>query len=128
MVIQARGRLLLRVSWLRNWEPAVISLDDYLRGNQKPYAEQLDYEALRTDIVARSTKVVIEGVCALKVLAVINVRPDYHIFIKRLNGIAGWEYADHLQGKSKPPKSKLTREVLQYYREFKPFEVCNVML
>jgi len=90
--------------------------------------EQLICEVLRSDVLASASKVIMEGVLALKILEKIGVRHDYHIFIKRLNGFIGWELGQYLEEGVKPPKSKLVREVVQYYRECKPFEVCNLEL
>ena len=90
--------------------------------------EQLDYEALRNDILASDSKIVIEGVCALKVLAKIKVRYDYHVFIKRYNGAFGWEFERFLGEKAEPPKDKFWQEIVQYYRKYKPFDMCDLCL
>lgn len=89
-------------------EADVISLDDYLLGNGKPYWDQIDYESLLSKIKASGPRLVIEGVCALKILAKIKVRHDYLVFAKLVNGSFGWEYSFYLGERSKLPKSKLT--------------------
>jgi hypothetical protein len=108
----------------------VVAFDDdkYLPRDGRPYLEQLNYEALRNDIMASSTGIIIEGICALKVLAAINARHDFHIFIKRYNGFLGWDFERFLGEKTKPPHDKLWQEIVEYYKEFKPFEVCKLVL
>jgi Cdc6-like AAA superfamily ATPase len=102
-----------------------ISFDDFLLENGAPYCEQIKYEALRREILGHP-KLIIEGVCALKILSKIDVFFDCHIFIKQLNGIIGWEMGDYLTvPQRREPKSKLTKEVVKYYRDFKPFENPN---
>ncbi len=106
----------------------LISLDCFLNGDRSiPYWDQIKYDSLQGAISA-SPKVIIEGVCALKVLAKIGVRPDYHIFKKRLAGAIGWEVGGFLPQSVKPPRSALWREIIQYYREYKPFEICDCTL
>jgi hypothetical protein len=107
---------------------SIISLDDYLLENGAVYWEQIKYDSLHSAILASGPKVIIEGVCALKILEHIKVSRDYHIFIKLINGFAGWEYSYYLNEKAKPPKSKLMQDIVEYYKEFKPFEVCDLFL
>jgi hypothetical protein len=108
----------------------VISFDDskYLPGDGRLYLEQLNYDVLKNDILSCGSKIIIEGLFALKVLGKICVSYDYHIFMKLFNGICGWEYEYYLGEKSKIPKSKLTKEVVQYYKDYRPFDVCNLVL
>jgi adenylate kinase family enzyme len=102
-----------------------ISFDDFLLENGAPYCQQIRYQAFQKEILAYP-KVIVEGVCALKILSKINVRFDCHIFIKLFNGILGWEMGDYLSRvPRKEPKSKLTKEVIKYYQEFRPFENPN---
>ena len=106
----------------------VIAFDDFLLGNTDPYCEQMDYVALRSKISTGRQKVILEGVCALKVLAKIGVHHDYLIFMKRYCDSLGWEYGHWLAGKEELPQGKLQKEILQYYEEFRPFKICNVEL
>jgi hypothetical protein len=66
-----------------------------------------------------------EGVCALMVLAKIEVRYDFHIFMKRFNGFIGWDFGHYLNPKIKLPRSKLDAEVVGYYPKHKPFYICD---
>ena len=102
----------------------VISLDEYLCEDGRPYCDQIDYESLQRDISASVQKVVIEGVCMLKILAKINVSYDYHIFTKRIMFDKS-AYDEYLDERIPLPKSKLARDIVQYYREFKPFDKCH---
>jgi len=102
----------------------VISLDEYLSGDGRPYWEQIDYESLKNDILSGGKKVVIEGICALKVLGKISVGHDHHIFTKRAM-FGKPAYDEYLDERIPLPKSKTARDVVLYYREFKPFDRCN---
>jgi hypothetical protein len=106
----------------------LISLDDdkYLPGDGRPYLEQLDFKALQGDILKSGPKVIIEGVLALKVLDRIALQHDYHIFMKRLDGCLGWRFGEYSDERVKPPKDPFWREIVQYYKEWKPFDRCNV--
>jgi hypothetical protein len=109
----------------------VISFDDYLPtvlDGERSYFEKLDYGALKNDILANASKTIVEGVLAVKVLDKIGVRCDYHIFIKAYNGFIGWDIGQYLEERAKLPKSKLAREVVQYYKEYKPFVKCDYEL
>jgi hypothetical protein len=102
-----------------------ISFDDFLLENGAPYCEQIRYEVLQK-VVLDNPKIIIEGVCAIKILAKIGLQFDCHIFIQLFNGALGWELGDYLQSPTrKEPKSKLTKEVVKYYQDFKPFENSN---
>ena len=110
----------------------VISFDDYLpgdfEGEPKPYVDQIGYDALQKEILASEEKIVIEGVLALKVLAKLNVRQDYHIFMKRYDGDIGWVFGQYLGERSRPPRDKFWQEIVEYYKELKPFDICNLLL
>ena len=99
-----------------------ISLDCFLEKNGAPYCEQIKYEILQK-VISKNPRIIIEGVCALKILAKIDMVYDCHIFIQRFNGLLGWEFGDYLTPAfRKRLKSKLAIEVVKYYEEFKPFE------
>lgn len=88
--------------------------------------EKLNYDALQSAISAKDTRVVIEGVLALKILDRIGVKYDYLIFLKRFDGFLGWRFGEYLKAGVKPPKDPFWREIVQYYREWKPFDRCDV--
>jgi len=106
----------------------VVSLDDHLLENGDVYWSQIKYEELASAIVSAEPRAIIEGVCVLKVLGRINVSHDYHIFVKRYNGCLGWEYEQYLNVRAKLPRSTLSRDIVEYYRAYKPFNVCNLVV
>ena len=106
----------------------VIHLDEFIPGNHAVYWEQINYESLRSKIMSGGAKIIIEGVCILTILAQIKVRHDFHIFVELRNGFVGWEYGYYLSEKAKPPKSKLMQDIVKYYKEFRPFETCDLFL
>jgi hypothetical protein len=102
----------------------VISLDDYLCEPGRPYCDQIDYESLRSDILSSAGKLIIEGVCMLKVLTKINVCFDFHIFTKRV--VFGESaYEKYLLERTPLPKYGMASDIVPYYREFKPFDKCH---
>lgn len=109
-------------------DASVISMDDFLLGNGGIYWEQIDYEALRRRIASCGRKVILEGVCALKIIARIGLPYDYHIFLKTIDEYEGWECEIYLDGGEEPPQNGLIGELIQYYRELKPYDVCNLVL
>jgi hypothetical protein len=80
---------------------------------------------LRRDILQAGPRVIVEGVLALKILDKIGLRQDYHIFIKRFDGFFGWRFGEYLEKGVKPPKAKFWQEIVQYYKECKPFDICT---
>ncbi len=69
-------------------------------------------------------QVVIEGVCMLKVLAKIDVSYNYHIFVRRIM-FGRWCYEEYMDEQIPLPNSILARDIVQYYREYKPFDRCH---
>jgi len=124
---QGAGKTTLAKQIAKVLEAEVISLDDYLLMDGRSYWEQIDYGLLLSKLSSSGPRVVVEGVCALKILAKIKIRHDYLVFAKLVNGSFGWEYNSYLGETAKPPKSKLARDIVHYYREFRPFEVCDLV-
>jgi hypothetical protein len=125
---QGAGKTTLANEIAEELNASVISLDEFLLGNHDDYWKQINYDSLRSKIMSSGAKIIIEGVCILKILAQIQVRHDYHIFVELRNGFVGWEYGHYLSEKSKPPRSKLMQDIIAYYREFRPFESCDLFL
>ena len=105
-------------------EARVVSLDEFLPGDGRPYCDQIDYESLKKDILSGDKKIVIEGLCMLKVLSKLNVDYDYHILTRRVM-FGKPAYDEYLDQGIPLPKSKTARDIVLYYREFKPFDKCN---
>ncbi len=78
--------------------------------------------------MASGPRIIVEGVLALKVLKRIGVQYDFHIFIKCVKDSLGWEMGLYLDERTKPFRSKFRQEIIQYYREYKPFDVCDYEL
>jgi len=75
--------------------------------------------------------VVIEGVCVLKVIGKMGVQFDYHIFTKLVNDdntFNQWDYEEYLNEEVPLPSRGLRRHIAAYYREFRPFEHCNLVI
>ena len=125
------GKTTLAKEMVNDLKAKRISFDDYLPkvlGDERPYLEKLDCKSLQNEILASGPRVIAEGVLALKVLKKIGVRYDFHIFMKRVKDSLGWEIGLYLDERTKPPKSKFWQEIVLYYREYKPFEICNYEL
>ena len=122
------GKTTLAIEMAETLRAKVISFDDYLPNDledKRPYAEKLNCEALRRDILQAGSKVIVEGVLALKILDKIGVQHDYLIFIKRFDGFLGWRFGEFLESNIRPPRDKFWQEIVQYYKERKPFDACN---
>lgn len=125
------GKTTLAKEMAETLRAKTISFDDYLPDDlddKRPYAEKLNYESLRRDILQAGSRIIVEGVLALKVLKKIGVQYDSHIFIKCVRDSLGWEMGLYLDERTKPFGSKLRQEIIQYYREYKPFDVCDYEL
>src|SRR5580704_50031 len=103
---------------------SIVSVDQYLLENGAPYLDQIRWDELKADVLAKSPTVVIEGLCMLSVMARIQIPYDYHIFVKRFQN-AHWENEHWLETRAKEPKSKTTRDLVNYYKACKPFEFYN---
>ena len=104
-----------------------FSFDDYLCQDGRPYLDQVKYQELAQDVAANGNNsvIIIEGVCLLKVLAKIGFHHDFLIFSKAfIHGRR--EFDDYTNPRVPLPKSKLRREIIEYYRECKPWTVCNL--
>jgi hypothetical protein len=122
------GKTTLANKMAAAFEAKVVSLDDYLVGDRGiPYCNQINSPSLRGEILASGPKLIIEGVCVLKILAEISVHHDYHIFIKRYDGCIGWTFGQYLMEKAKPPRDRLWREIVQYYKDYKPFDASDLV-
>ena len=125
------GKTTLATEMASELDARRVSFDDYLPdvlGDQRPYFEKLNYKALRGEILASDARIIVEGVLALRVLKQIGVQHDFHIFIKCVKDSLGWEMGLYLDEKAKPFRSKFRQEIIQYYREYKPFDVCDCEL
>lgn len=104
----------------------VISLDDFLLGNGAAYLAQVDQQSLRARVNSASQRpLIFEGVLLLQVLDMISIRPDCLVFTKAVFE-GTWQYEQYLRPGKPLPKSKLTREIAEYYRTWRPFDKAAV--
>jgi len=123
------GKTTLSEIMARQISAKVISLDKYIPGNGSAHIEQIDCARLSLDILSAADDrvAIIEGVCILQIMSKIEVGQDYHIFLKFMNGCLDWELGEWLKRLSPLPKSKLRREVVQYYKAYRPYETCDTI-
>ena len=122
----------------------VINLDSMLDRNRGSYVDFIDIDALR--LAAEGKKVVIEGVCLLRVLERAELDPDLLIYVKR-NRHQLWADEDEL-GLNEPLEAHLERlrqfsamlrglekpesglglgeEIIRYHHEFRPHERADI--
>lgn len=77
-----------------------MSVDDYLNKKSGKYFDFLNIEKLKRDIISiidEGKNLVIEGVILHKVLNVLDIKPDYCIYIT--NGIWIYDWIEEHQGK-----------------------------
>lgn len=98
-----------------------IELDEFLSGNGAPFLEQLDKEKLVGHIESSANfPIILDGVLMLDVLDAIHKKADHLVFGKRL-GPEGREIDRYLPATADLPRSKLTREIVIYYRHRSPW-------
>jgi hypothetical protein len=103
-----------------------FSLDDYLCEDGRPYLDQIKYGELTRDIAGTgNVPMIVEGVCLLKALAKIGFQHDFLIFSKMfMNGHR--DFDDYSNPRIRLPKSRLRREIVEYYRECRPETLSNL--
>ena len=80
---------------------SVIHLDEYIDENQGAYVEFMRSTELQRAILEtkkRSYCVLVEGICVLQVLEVIDLKPDCRIYIKKLRWGHYWNYGKIYEG------------------------------
>jgi len=106
----------------------VLDMDSYLESSHddRPYLEKLDLDKARQDITSSaSVPKIIVGVLLLDVLAKLGIKQDLLVFAKLIdNGF--WPYQHYVGQRARIPKSRLTREVAEYYNREKPWERANL--
>jgi hypothetical protein len=113
----------------------VVSIDDNLNagkpGDELAYWDRVDYPRLTSEVTREGERIVLDGRCALKVLARMDLQFDYHIFTKLIkddNTHNQWEPEEYLNERMRLPKSRDLRDTVVYYREYKPFERCDLII
>lgn len=77
------GKTTLAKSLAEQLDIPLISLDDYLDKNRGGYLDHLRYEELKRAFHAES-QCIIEGVCLLQALDIVNVAIDALVYVKRM--------------------------------------------
>ena len=112
----------------------IISLDDHflkvggvrMTGSKLLYWEDLNYSDLAAEISACSGKVVIEGLCMLKVMEKLHLPHDYHIFVRLKQSAIHWIPGTwEISPRAKEPVDSNWKSLFRYYRERKPYTVCS---
>ena len=103
---------------------SIVSLDDYIQGDGKPYMDQLQLAAVERAIDACNGNAIVEGVHLLEALNALGLKPNHLIFCKAIvNG--EWQFSP-LQ--SITPKARLASTVIAYYRAYQPWLQADLVL
>jgi hypothetical protein len=127
----------------------VVSTDDFLVGDGR-YIDGLRLDDLREAIERHPLQVVVEGCCVLEVLARVGMRPDLHIYVRRINSAGLWEDkevatgddADHqmevlreineavrrLSGDPNAQGHRLDAELIAYHAQYRPFQTADLVV
>lgn len=107
----------------------VVHLDCFLLGNGNSYLEQLDYSKLARSLACKHDRcLIVEGVCLLSALKRVGFEIDFLIFCKKYD-FGRWQYDGLESGTGKTLISdRRAKEVEKYYREFRPFAICNEVI
>lgn len=120
----------------------VIHLDDLLRKRQGTYLRALRLSRLRT-LIARSLSIIVEGVCLLKALDRLRLKPDFIIYVRRVNR-GRWldedelvpvnELEAHLAGLRGEVRMfggsgdlGISEEIIRYHSEYRPHAKAHVV-
>lgn len=69
----------------------VIELDQFLNKNQGGYVQHIQYERLRNAFAhASHPRVLVEGICILKVLQRLRISPNIQVYMKKLSAEETW--------------------------------------
>lgn len=120
----------------------VVALDDFVRAPAAPYPDMLDMAALKATLAAASYCIV-EGVLMLDVLERMHIRPTVHVYVRRwtdgnrLEAPDYWELSpDEVIAQEEgicaligagPDEAVLGRELAYYHRQFRPFDVADIV-
>lgn len=123
-----------------------IDIDNYLDKNHGGYLQYLDYKSLETDL-AKANGFVLEGVCLLAVIEIIDTKLDTLIYIKRMAhglwanerecNISGdvnefieseRDVVNLISGSSDNEESLgLAEEVIRYHDKYRPHEKVDII-
>ena len=122
----------------------VVCLDDFLDKNKGTFVDHINTASVRSAV--RGRKVIVEGVCLLRVLSDAGLEPDLLIYVKRFhNRIWADEfwlgldqdlevYLEKLRisvaafsDEDEPvPREDLATDVIRYHHEYRPHQRANL--
>ncbi len=115
----------------------VISIDDFVEQHQQAYFSSIQWERLIASIetLRSSTQfLILDGVSLVKVLERLAMKPDYLIYVRRVNEFGDWS-DDWLCEEDRdlnatlaridrmekvPGTGNLDREIAEYHNKYKP--------
>jgi hypothetical protein len=122
----------------------VVSIDDFLDRNKGTYVDHIELNRLGEALQGRNA--IVEGVCLLKVLSLIGLKPDLSIYVQRIrNGI--WDDEDWLgldrdldehleririaatafsEDGEDVPLADMSTEVIRYHHEYRPHDSADL--
>jgi hypothetical protein len=152
------GKTTLSDSLAPTLDCAVLHLDDFVEKNRGGFLDFFDFEKLGAEIQTGTDQydcLIIEGVCVLEVLNHVGVKPDLHIYIKKLKLGFLWHDEDGIYGDAdsfeekiiveeernrkwseimKEPATEdeiavsgLRRDIISYHWSFRPDERADVV-
>ena len=90
-----------------------LDSDRYLEKNKGQYVKFISYDTLKEDItklLENRKNIVIEGICILKILNIIGIKPSIKIYIKRMSKDGHFWYDEKLFDYSKSPDEIIEQE------------------
>jgi hypothetical protein len=114
-----------------------VDLDCFLIAKQDKFFDALRLDEVKAAVVAPGRRVVMTGICLLRVLEAAGVRPDVLIYVKRMRKW-GWADEDELEGNEiEQIASSLgvdiqewpfQVEVRNYHRTYRPQDRAAIVL
>jgi adenylate kinase family enzyme len=114
-----------------------VDLDCFLIAKQDKFFDALRLDAVKAAVVASGRRVIMTGICLLRVLEAAGVRPDVLIYVKRMRKW-GWADEDELEGdeiehfalslKVGIEEWPFQVEVRDYHRAYRPQDRATIVL
>ena len=90
-----------------------LDSDRYLEKNKGKYVNYIFYDILKKDItelLEKQKSIVIEGICILQILEIIEIKPNIKIYVKRMSKDGNFWYDAKLFNYSKSPDEIIKQE------------------
>ncbi|MGI0011097.1 MAG: hypothetical protein ACREAE_06840 [Nitrosopumilaceae archaeon] len=144
------GKSTLAVALANELELELVELDKHLTKNQGGYVDYIRYPVL--DEILRNAKrlqisVIVEGICLIKVLERLMLKPDILIYVKRVMPDGFWYDSYYCEPNEKPEEllksikesnekahqlfgspskqDDLKFRIIEYHQEYKPTEMAD---